>query len=215
MPAAPPPRKGHQPTAAALTPAPACYLLWQFLAGINQMKFVAGQYGLAETIGVTILEIPFAFLPKRLERLRIGPLAPPERYSSRDWYISNCLQWTITLVYFAVNYKFIALCGWSASEFPWNLAGYPPSDASGTRSCNEEPQLLFAQLTKEASFQNVVGFAGVVFGVLFAWVGMFCIARKLPSWGEPPAPDAEEDKSVKSAVAKVAPAVIAIAQAAA
>ena len=47
------------------------------LGGLNEMKFTMGLFTLAETVGVTLLEPLLATLPKRLQRLRVGPLASP------------------------------------------------------------------------------------------------------------------------------------------
>ena len=77
------------------------------LGGLNEMKFTMGLFTLAETVGVTLLEPLLATLPKRLQRLRVGPLASPEQYSARDFAITNIACAWFGVLFYNLNYKFI------------------------------------------------------------------------------------------------------------
>ena len=64
-------------------------------AVISERGLYLSRLAITDTIGVTLLEPILATLPKRLQRLRIGPFASPEKYSARDFVITNWLCiWT-------------------------------------------------------------------------------------------------------------------------
>ena len=63
-----------------------------------------GMFSLLETTGVTLLGPVLAKLPKRV---RIGPLAPTETYSARDWLITNALSFYVAMVFYILSYKFL------------------------------------------------------------------------------------------------------------
>lgn len=150
---------------------------------------------IAETVGVTQLEPLLAALPPCFQRLRFGPLASPGQYTARDWQITNVLCFSITFLFYTLNYKYVGVCGWSPNEFPWNLAGYPEPN----RSCNDEPVTVFeAMFSGEPSAATLFSFSGLVVFAILIFVGTWCMARKLPRWGEPAASDAKASDTAKA-----------------
>ena len=71
---------------------------------MNSLKFIMDLFVLLETMGVTLLGPVLAKLPKFV---RIGPLAPTETYSVRDWAITNALSFYFATGFYIVNYKFL------------------------------------------------------------------------------------------------------------
>ena len=145
---------------------------------------------LAETVGVTLLEPLLAALPTRLQRLRVGLLAAPGRYSARDWAITNLLcHWT-GWWYFAIFWKNLGVCGWSPDAFPWNLDNYPIDT-----SCDDTPQTAFELVayhnTRWAEsdplwLELLRTFWMPTVGLIMMTGFVLCLSRKLPGWGEPP-----------------------------
>ena len=196
---------------------------------MNAVKFVVGSYALVENVGVTLIEPLLATLPKPLQRLRIGPLASPARYTARDWFITNQLCLYTAYLYFALNFKTIMRCG-PRDGWVWNIRReidgvmrrYPQWD-DGDPTCDDMPQTSFNQKAPEGgggafvvAFIVFNGFP-VLFTVLAIWM-----ARKLPGWGEPPAADGDgarmapaaapdKDGGKRSTAKKVANAAICAA----
>ena len=150
---------------------------------------------LAETVGVSLLEPLLTALPTRLQRLRVGLLAAPGRYSARDWAITNLLcHWT-GWWYFFIFWKNIGVCGWSPDAFPWNLDNYP----IGT-SCDDIPQTAVEGVVHMSTrwaesdpvwLELLRTFWMPTVGLIMMTGFVLCLSRKLPGWGEPPASDEE------------------------
>ena len=166
---------------------------------MNELKFLLGAYGLAESIGMTLLEAPLAALPNGLQRLRVGPLASPGSYSATDWMITNILGTVFVFVFYVVNHKYISLCGWSRDEFPWTAPGYPFGEG-----CDDQPRTMFHHALRlhkpdeSPSASGVFSVVGYFVGLLFATVGVWRLSRKLPGWGEPPASGASASQEGKA-----------------
>ena len=174
-----PKHTGSHPTAALTIPSALPRL--QLLKGLNWAKFTMGMYVLAETVGVTLLEPLLAALPRRLQRLRVGPLASPGQYSARDWVMSNVPLCMLLPAYTLLFWKNIFVCGWSPDEFPWNLAGYP--------NCADMPQTIF-EIAAQGPAEFSMMFLPMVMlccNVVTAPCCLLCLSRKLRGWGEPPA----------------------------
>ena len=162
---------------------------------------------LAETVGVTLLEPLLAALPKPLQRLRVGPLAAPGKYTARDWLITNILcHWT-GFFYTALAWKNLAMCGWSRDAFPWNLDNYPTND----RSCDDVPQTMWESLiyflVQDGSIPALIGLIASTAVLIIAPCLMLRLARKLPGWSEPPAEEAAAEAAAEASSAALPPAV--------
>ena len=197
---------------------------------MNAIKFVVGSYALVENVGVTLIEPLLATLPKPLQRLRIGPLASPARYTARDWFIANQLCLYIAYLYFVLNFKTIMICG-PRDGWVWNtereingvMRRYPQWD-DGDPTCDDIPQTAFNNLKVKKGFEGTAVPAMIIFmgwPVLFTVLAIW-MARKLPGWGEPPAADGDgarmapaaapdKDGGKRSTAKKVANAAICAA----
>jgi hypothetical protein len=196
---------------------------------LNEIKFIVGSYALVENVGVTLIEPLLATLPKPLQRLRIGPLASPARYTVRDWFITNQLCLYIAFLYFALNFKTIMRCG-PRDGWVWNIEReingvmrrYPQWQ-DGEDTCYDMPQTSFNQEVKKGA-EGIIVFSMIMFNgwpVLFTVLAIW-MARKLPGWGEPPAADGDgarmapaaapdKDGGKRSTAKKVANAAICAA----
>ena len=159
-------------------------------------------------VGITLLEPLLAALPTCLQCMRIGPLASPGRYSARDWFISNTLCIYCALLFFILNYKYVAVCGWSPDELPWTLERYPNWNQPG-RGCDYYSVNAFDGMVPSLSTDvgSLGGFIGVCIGLCLPLL-VGCVARKLPGWGEPPA--ASDASKSPAAGNKVADATAAV-----
>ena len=175
---------------------------------------------------MTLIEPLLATLPKPLQRLRIGPLASPARYTARDWFITNQLCLYIAFLYFALNFKTIMRCAprrlgvEHEREINGVMRRYPQWQ-DGEDTCDDIAD--FIQPKGKGRVQGMLSpmimFNGwpVLFTVLAIWM-----ARKLPGWGEPPAADGDgarmapaaapdKDGGKRSTAKKVANAAICAA----
>jgi len=169
-----------------------------------------GMFMLVDTVGVTLLEPLLAALPKRLQRLRVGPLASPGQYSARDWAITNLMCLLSSCVYFCLFFKNIVFCGWSPDAFPWNLPNYPSVD----RYCDNMPQTVFEDTAAgfsegENRIGSIIGFVAMLAIPFTFTCAVLRLARKLPSWGEPPASETEAESAKAIATPPGASAKIA------
>ena len=179
----------------------------QMLKGLNSLKFVMGMYMLAENVGVTLLEPLLAALPKPLQRLRVGPLASPGKYSSRDWALSLMLLSAFMFPYSLLCYKNIFWCGWSPNEFPWNLPDYPngfewfPNYVEGGKKCDELPQTMieFNLLPQNLGFQTLFPLILILVSMVLIPCGLLRLSRKLAGWEKPPASGEEAAAEASSA----------------
>ena len=154
---------------------------------------------LVDTIGVTLLEPLLAALPKPLQRLRVGPLASPEKYSARDWAITNILCMSGGLLYLAVFWTNLTLCGWSPDAWPWNIQGYPEAEYPDS-NCDlyvRAHQTFWQKVPLYDRSHNIspgaiIGWVVMTGGPLAVPCVLLKLARKLPGWGEPPLPKEAE-----------------------
>ena len=177
------------------------------LAGYNEIKFIVGSYALVESVGVTLLEPLLAALPKPLQRLRIGPLAAPTRYTARDWFITNMLCFYTGFLYYNLNWKALMRCG-PPDGWVYNiervvdgvLRRYPQWD-DGDPTCEDMPQTSFEQKKAEGDTSNIMELSVVAITALPVVCTILAIwmMRKLPGWGEPPALDGNGARTAPAA----------------
>ena len=163
---------------------------------------------LAETVGMTLLEPLLAALPKPLQRLRVGPLAAPGKYTARDWAITNILCHMTGVLYITLANKNLTMCGWSRDAFPWNLDNYPSAD----RSCDDVPQTSWegAMLgLRDGHITSFIGLFSTTAAPIIATCLMLRLARKLPGWGEPPAEGEEAAEAAPEASSAAQPPAVA------
>ena len=156
-----------------------------------------GMFLLAESVGVTLLEPLLAKPPKPLQRLRVGPLASPEKYTARDWAITNILCLYVGFIYMALFWKNLTTCGWSPDAWPWNLQGYPSAndpewDCRGVKQTFFEYVPIVDDTTGAVSGSALIGWVAMIAGPLGFTCVLLRLARKLPGWGEPPLPEEAE-----------------------
>ena len=136
---------------------------------MNELKFIVGLYALVENVGVTLIEPLLATLSKPLQRLRIGPLASPARYTARDWFITNQLCLYIAFLYFALNFKTIMRCG-PRDGWVWNvereingvMRRYPQWE-DGEPTCYDLPQTAFENLKVKKGTEGMAVPAIIIF----------------------------------------------------
>ena len=184
------------------------------MQGFCQLKAFAGYFLLVDTIVIPFLEPLLAKLPKCM---RVGPLASPQRYSARDFVVTNLLMTMILVGFLQFACK---SAGLDLSTYGFDhLASLPllraNPEVGGSPRCSADKYLLVCGWSPDGFPWNIRDATGAsvlncdLMGPMLtdtggnAWqapVGVtaimpcfiLCLARKLPRWGEPPLPEEAE-----------------------